>query len=203
MKFNRADFKYLRWSIVALVLATLIGAATAVAGYLYQQQARKAQGIAQTQRSDAQGKLATAAQEEVELREKIARFQELQVNGFIGKESRLDWVEQIARIANSHKLAEFGYEFAPQRPVDTLLIPSGPVAGGYSFMASRQRISLKMLHEGDVIGLLNDFRTNIHALILVRSCAIERLAQGPGTRALGPQLGAECELEWITAQPGK
>lgn len=201
MRLERTDLKHLRWSIVLLAFALLAGAGLVAAGYFYQDRALRDHRIAQAQQSDTRGKLAQAAQEEAELREKIARFQDFQTRGFIGKESRLDWVEQIARVAGDRKLVDLGYEFLPQRPADALLIPSGPVAGTFSFMTSTQRISLKLLHEGDLLGLFKDLRSSIHALILVRGCAITRLPSSPGERKLGLQLGAECELDWITAQP--
>jgi len=201
VKLERADFKHLRWSIAALALSILVGAALLGAVYFYQTRMAKENRTAQAQQQETRARLAQAAQEEVELRDKIARFQDLQSRGFIGKESRLDWVEQIAEIAGNRKLTDLGYEFLPQRPADALLVPGGPVAGGFSFLTSTQRISLKLLHEGDLLTLLKDLRNNIHALILIRGCGVERLSAGPGERKSGYQLAAECELDWVTAQP--
>lgn len=201
MKLERADFKRLQWSMVALVLAIMAGAVLVSVGYYQQNRAANEHRLAQTQQTETRGRLAQAAQEEAELREKIARYQDLQAKGYIGKESRLDWVEQIARIAGERKLVDLGYEFLPQRPADTLLLPAGPVAGGHGFLTSTQRISLKLLHEGDLLGLIKDLRANIRAVILVRSCGIERLPANSGERKLGLLLAAECELDWITAQP--
>jgi hypothetical protein len=91
--------------------------------------------------------------------------------------------------------------------VDASILPGGPAAGGFEIMSSQMRLQIHLLHEGELLAFLADLRTDlrstVEALVLVRSCAIERLAPGIGDRGSKAQLKAECTLEWITLKEGK
>lgn len=209
MMLATPEIKYLRWSLIRLASALLIGASVGGASYYFIQAAEKQNRIAAGQRTDSQGKLARAAQEEKELRAQIGRFIALQERGHVGTENRLDWIEHLARISKERKLHDFQYEFAPQKPVDSLLIPGGGVAGNHRFLVSPQRVSMKLLHEGDLVAFLGDLRTSVKAYIVVRSCKLARLPASSANSAnsasngLAPQLAAECDLDWISLQESR
>lgn len=203
MKLAKPEIKYLRWSLISLAIVLLIGATIGGASYYFIQAAEKQHRIATNQRTDSQGKLARAAQEEQELRAQIGRFIALQDRGYIGTENRLDWIEHLSRISRERKLHDFQYEFAPQKPVDALLIPSGAVAGSHRFLVSSQRVSMKLLHEGDLVAFLGDLRASVKGYIIVRSCKLARLPTNSTDKGLAPQLAAECELDWISLQESR
>ena len=203
MKVAKADLGYLKWSAAFLGVVVLACAGVGTAIYYLTESAQKQHRIVQAQRTESQGKLNRAAQEEVELREKTARFLELQAQGYVGRENRLDWIEQLARLSHEQKLTDFQYEFMPQKAVDPLLIPSATVAGTHRFLMTPQRLSTKILHEGDLLAFLEKLRRNVKAYIVVQHCHIERLPPRAGDKpaaGIAPQLSAECELNWITLQ---
>jgi hypothetical protein len=202
MKINPIVTKYLRWSIVTLVLGILVSIGIGWGSYEMLISAQRQQKVAVAKMSEMKGKLARASDEEQELRAKILRFQEIAARGLIGPENRLDWVEQIARIRADRKLLDLQYEFSPQHPVDSLTIPSGPSAGGYRFLSSTQQVKLKLLHEGDLLNYIADLRSKIRAHIQIRSCDIERLAPNPVEKGIAANLSANCQLEWISLQEG-
>jgi hypothetical protein len=200
MTLTKADLIHLKWGLIFVGGAILVAAGIAL-GTLYQQQtAQQRNRLASEQRTQSQNKLSRASQEEQELRDKAARLTALQNRGYIGKESRLDWIEQLARISREHDLREFQYEFLPQRPAEPLLIPSGAVAGTHRFLASTQVLSAKLLHEGDLLAFLADLRRSVKAYLIVRECRLDRIPPNPSDKGLAPQLNVECELEWITLQ---
>ena len=69
-------------------------------------------------RATAQGGLAAAQAEELEIAQKIDRYRQLAARGAIGAENRLAWVELIRDTRSRHRLGALDYEFSPQRPLD-------------------------------------------------------------------------------------
>jgi hypothetical protein len=197
MTFDKQDFQRLQWPLLLFAISALLAAAIASAALHQQRQTQQAHAAALVAEREIDGKLAGARREESELREKIARFQMLKARGLLGAEHRLDWVEIIGRIRAARRLAQVDYEFSPQRPVDDAILPGGAAAGPFTLKASDMHLRLTLLHEGDLLGFIDDLRANAPALIQVRRCAISRPAEPP-TEHAAARLVADCALEWIT-----
>ena len=207
MTLDAKDLKRLQWAIAFLIIMSLVGGGAVWTTEEMKKSSNRAFQEATAARKDIQAKLARAREEQQELTEKLKRFQELKTRGYIGPERRLDWVESIARIKTARRIFKLDYEFAPQRRVDASILPGGAAAGGFEIMSSQMRMQIHLLHEGELLAFLADLRTDLHnsvgALVLVRSCAIDRLAPGSTDRGSKAQLKAECTLEWITLKEGK
>lgn len=207
MKVDAKDFKRLQWAIAVLIIMSLVGGGAVWTTEQMKQSSDRAFHEATAARKDIQSKLARARDEQQELTEKLNRFQTLKTRGYIGPERRLDWVEAIARIKAARRISKLDYEFAPQRRVDASILPGGATAGGFEIMSSQMRLQVHLLHEGELLAFLADLRTDLRnsvgALVLVRSCAIDRLAPGDTDRGSKAQLYAECTLEWVTLRDGK
>jgi hypothetical protein len=98
MKLDAKDFKRLQWAIAFLVIMAPIGGGSLWTTHQLKKNSEKTFKEVTAARRDMQAKLARASEEQQELRDKIARFQELKAKGYIGAEHRLDWIEAIARI---------------------------------------------------------------------------------------------------------
>lgn len=207
MKFDGEDLKRLQWAIAFLVIMTLVGVASVWTTQQLKTSSEKAVHEATTARRDIQSKLSRAREEEQELRDKIARFQALKAQGYIGPEKRLDWIETLARIKTSRRIFKLDYEFAPQRRLDASILPGGGAAGNFELMSSQMRLQIHLLHERELLDFIADLRTDlrktVEALVHVRSCTIERLVPSTADRGSKAQLKAECTLEWITLKEGK
>lgn len=203
MNLDAKDFKHLQGAII-LFAACLLVAGGAVLGTLHlKKQTTETHRVATAAQQEIDNKLSRARSEEQQLREMIGRFQMLKARGLIGPEQRLDWMETLSRIKGARRIFQLDYEFAPQRPADANILPDGAAAGGFQIMASQMRLTMQLLHEGDLLGFLDDLHTAAPALIQVRTCAIERVTRNPAERAASTQLTAECVLEWITLKEGK
>lgn len=200
MKFERDDFKHLQSGILLLATSLLIAGGAVWATQRMKQNAEQGWRSATAAEQDINNKLTRARSEEQQLRAMIGRFQALKERGIVGPEQRLDWVETLARIKGERRITRFDYEFAPQRPVDAGILPGGPAAGSFQLMSSTMHLSLSLLHEGDLLGVLDDLRKMAPALIQVRACRIER---NPAERNASANLTAECSLEWITLKESK
>lgn len=186
--------RHIRWALAAMLLMVVAGAAAVYYANELHAKAIADQASANAARGEAQNKLFRARDEEQELRATAARFRELEQRGIIGDERRLDWVEQIRRIRDHRKLFDLQYEIAPQKPLD-----AAAAAGSYRFMASPMRLTLQLLHEGDLLGFLDDLAAQAPAHLRTQRCAVDRLPPPPTPPAgTSPQLRAECDLDWIT-----
>lgn len=199
--FSNQDFKKIQWALLLLIICLLLTSA-AIGGALSQQKATM-----QTHKSTLAAEkematnLARARNEEQELRDKITRYETLKQRGIVGSEQRLDWIDLINHIKIARRISKLDYEFSPQRKIDATLLPEGAEAGGMSFMASQMHLRLSLLHEGELLGFLDDLRTTAPALIQVRACSLARSLPDPddaSQHGIRPQLNAECTLEWIT-----
>ncbi len=208
MTLDTKDLKRLQWAIAFLVIMSLVGGgAVWTTEQMKKSSARTLQDAA-TARNSMQAKLTRAREEQQELTEKLNRFQTLKARGYIGPEKRLNWVEAIARIKAERRIFKLDYEFAPQRAVDASLLPGGALAGGFEILSSQMRLNMHLLHEGELLAFLADLRgglrsNTIEALVLVRSCALERLGTSSADRGSKAQLKADCTLEWITVREAK
>ncbi len=203
MTSKASDLGRLKWAIGLLVILCASGGGAVWTTLQLQKAGEKAFKESTAARNDIRTKLARARDEQAELRDKIGRFKTLQERGFIGPEQRLDWVETMARIKVARRIHRLEYDFAPQRPVDASILPGGAAAGGFDFMASQMRLNVQMLHEGELLGLIDEIRASVRALIQLRSCTLERIPAAPNDRGNPAQLKAECTLEWITLRERK
>ena len=203
MKLDAKDFKRLQWAIAFLVLMGAVGGGSVWTALQMKKSGEVAFKDATAARSDIQTKLARARDEQAELRAKIDSYQALQARGYIGPERRLDWIEAIARIKVARRIFSLDYEFTPQRPAESAILPGGPTAGGLQFMSSQMCLQAQLLHEAELISLIEDIRNAVQALIQIRSCTIQRLPSSTTDRSNGAQIKAECTLEWITLKEGK
>lgn len=201
MTFSGQDFKKIQWALLLLVICLLLISAV-VWGVLSQQkttmQTHKNTLAAET---EVDANLARARNEEQELRDKINRYEILKQRGIVGAEQRLDWIELINHIKTTRRISKLDYDFAPQRKIDAALLPEGAEAGGMRLMTSQMHLRLSLLHEGELLGFLDDLRTTAPALIQVRVCNLARSMPDPADSAqhgIRPQLKAECTVEWIT-----
>lgn len=186
----------LRWSLLLLLAACLLSAAAVIYVQRLSQQAQQDLRQAQAQQSETSARLARAHDDEREIRAKIARYQQIIDQGRTLPERRLEWVETLRNIKTSRRLLSLDYEIAPQRPLDEKRLASG----GYNFLVSPMKLEMLLLHENDLLGLLDDLQAQVQALVSVRRCQIERLSADQAQQHNNANLKASCDIDWITLQ---
>ncbi len=198
---SKDDFRRIRVSLAAALLMITAGAALVFGTLQYLKAEQKANRDEVAKARETKSQLSRARDEEQELKQKIARFNDFKAAGIIGDEQRLDWVEQIRQIKNARKLLDIQYELAPQHPIDPAVLPGA--SGNIDFYASTMQLKMQLLHEEDLLNFLSDLRTQTRAFIRVRNCNVERLPAGQGEKNGSAQLHAECTLDWITLRERK
>lgn len=202
IQITKDDFRRVRLSLAALL--AMLGAGVAVIYATMQLHAaeKKNHARAVAQRSDSQGKLARSRDEELELKNKIARYNALTARGVFREEMRLDWIELIRQIKTSRKLFDLQYEFNPQNTIDASLLPGA--SPNYEFLSSSMLLRMKLLHEDDLFNFLADLRAGAQAYLRIRRCDVSRLPKGSvEAKGIPPQLSADCTIDWITIREKK
>lgn len=196
MTLTKADFAKLRGALLLFVILVAAGAATVYFTLEEQKRATLARAKAIDLRSKAETRLRLVSSEEQEIKQKSAQFQQMIDRGIVGIENRLDWVELLRETRDRNRLFEFGYEITPQEKLAS-------VPPGYDFNSSLMKIDLPLLHEGDLLHLLDDIQRDARALVIPRECRLTRMPpRPPGSDQRGPaaNLRAACTLQWITVR---
>ena len=194
MKLGPRDLPRLQASLLAMVLMVALGIAAILFSRDRIAAAQTAFAAAQAGGNEIDGKLRQVRNEENEIRQKAALFNQLQARGLIGEEPRLEWVELLKEIRDRHRLIEVRYEFAPQHALDKVQ------AGTLGLHASTMKLQMRLLHEEDLTRLLGDLRRQARALIQVRRCDVARLPRTGADNALQGLLQADCVIDWITVR---
>ena len=163
--------------------------------------AREAQQLemARGTRSAATTLFNHAEAEKQEIRAYEPQFLALRQRGLIGEENRLAWIDAIRRSQEQRKLLPISYDISPQQG---LQVPLPMVMGQYHLRGSRMRLQMDLLHEMDLLNLLDDLRQA--GYFAVQDCTLKRHAAAGavpgsgGASGAAPALGAECDLLWLT-----
>ena len=195
MTLEPRDLRQLQGSILLAVLLIGAGVAASLWAQNEMQRAEQAAEQAGARHREITDRLRRVRDEEQEIKTKTATFQRISARGIVGPEKRLEWVELIGDIRRQRQLLDPDYEFQPQAAL-------GPPIGDFQFVGSPMTVRLPLLHEGDLIGFIDDLQTRAPALVQPRSCAVERQPAQPLRGGPAVNLVATCELQWITVRRG-
>jgi hypothetical protein len=157
--------------------------------------ARQQLAAAQSERMQNGERLARIAEEEREVKEKIAVYQQLKQLNILGEERRLEWADAMARIRAQRELLDMRYRVERQKLLVSL--PGKPA--NVDFYASTMKVELALLHEDDLLRFLADLRNSGNAYYAVKKCALSRTGSAGTGSGLVPRLRAECDIDLITA----
>lgn len=188
------EFKRLVLPIVAFVL--LVGAGAALIWWSQQVLvgAKRQLAVVGAERAQNTERLLRIADEEREVKEKIAVYRRLKDLGILGRERRLEWADAIKRIRSQRDLIDLRYRVAPQKPL--ISVPGKP--GTVDFYASTMRVNLALLHEEDLFGFLTDLRNSGNAYYAIKRCALSRTGVPPSAANLAARVRADCDIDLIT-----
>lgn len=199
MTLDRSVLKRLRGPIAAALILIGIGVASLVVSDNRLVEARRAQKAAQDQLRSTRDRVSRVAEEEREIRDNLVHFEKMAGRGMVGSEKRLEWIESIAAIRQRRRLFEIRYTVDAQRVVDYPGIVQTRKGDGATFMASRLKLDMQLLHEGDLLDFLSDLEAAGNSLVSPRSCSISRVeGAGGGGGPLRPRLRANCVVDMIT-----
>ena len=181
------------------VAMLLFAASVALAWAAHRALARENRALAAAQIERRQGaeRLARVAQEAREARDHLELHQRLRDLRIVGEERRIEWIEALGRIRSGRELPELRYQVERQKVLKTL--PGNPAL---DLRSSSMKVELALVHEGDLLGFLEDLRASGNAYYSVRQCSIMRIADA-AVAPLAPRLRAACQIDLITLAEAK
>ena len=189
------ELHLVRGALLCFALTVLASVVLLSLSAAYRMRAAQQLDLAQRTRSAASTLFNHAEAEKQEIRAYEPRFLALRQRGLIGEENRLAWIDAIRRSQEQRKLLPISYDISPQQ---ALQVPLPMMMGQYHLRGSRMRLQMDLLHEMDLLNLLDDLRQA--GYFAVQDCTLKRHASAATGAASGaaPTLGAECELLWLT-----
>ena len=125
----------------------------------------------------------------------LPEFRSLEAAGIVGEERRLAWIETLRAAAADLKLPSLRYRIEP-RAVHDPGLALGTTA--YLPFSTVVRLEAGLLHEGDFERLVREIALRDPGLHRIESCTLHRTGPHLVMRGNAVNLGAECDLRWIT-----
>lgn len=195
MILTQQDWRKLRFPILALGgVLVIVGLLVSLAD----QYRSKNEAAVQTQQNllnQARSKYQSSGLEKETIVQYLPIYNDLLANGFVGEERRIEWIERLRQIHAQHKLFSIDYSIGLQEDYKPTFISN---LGNFVLHRSTMKLNMDMLHEGDLINLLDGLHEQTTPFI-VRECEISRpVGAVVNSKNLTSNLKATCEIDWLT-----
>ena len=194
------DWSILRGSVVLLVVSVVVGVAILSGSYYFWGAMSKEFDRQHRQLQGVRRKYHTVDEEERIIETFLPRYQALEQEGIIGREYRLDWIEKLRDASKALKLPSLVYDIETQEAFE----PTIPVQDGkFKVFVSRMNLQLGLLHEEDLLRLLQNLDKNVAGLYSVSRCSVSRTRLEFQKSPTEQNLTANCTLNWFTVKEGE
>ena len=195
MSLSSQDWRKLRYPILGLGIAlVLVGLLVSFADQ-HRQKSLNAMNLQQELLIKAQQKFQSSGLEKETIKQYLPQYNQLIASGFIGEERRIEWIENLRRIHDAHKLFNIDYSIGLQESFKPSYLPN---LGNFKLQRSTMKLNLELLHENDLLNLLDGLRDQSTPYI-VRNCEITRPSGAViNNKVVVANLSAVCEIDWLT-----
>lgn len=122
------------------------------------------------------------------------RYQRYHDLGFIGRESRLDWIETLRTTAETLELPRVSYAIEPQlaaaAPVESVID-----VNDIQIHVSRAQLEMGLIHELDLLRFFDELQATAPGLIKVDDCALTWLAEAKAASPNEANVSARCSVQ--------
>jgi hypothetical protein len=194
MKLNPANWRKLRNPIIGLGVALILMVLLVTFAEQYKSRVQQALQQQQNELGQARQRYQSSGLEKETIAKYLPIYQRLIGDGFIGEERRLGWIDNLRTIHQENKLFDIKYSIASQEEYEpSFTLDPGP----FGLRRSIMKLNLSMLHEGDLITLIEALKERETTPFILRQCEITRSTTGAADK-LAPNSQANCELDWLT-----
>lgn len=121
------------------------------------------------------------------------RYEQFYELGFVGEESRLDWIETLREASLDLTLPRVSYAIEPQlqvvAPVESIL-----ASDDLQIHLSRLKLEVGLVHEIDLMRFFDELQRNAPGLIKVDQCTLAWQAEDVGALKVGANILADCSI---------
>ena len=200
MKLTGKDLAALK--LPTLVIMMVITASIALVKFSAgQREQAEVQHRAQlTALQDARSRYQRSGEERETILRYLPAYQQLRRQGFVGTEQRIDWLESLRAANGQAGLFGVTYQLEPQKPF--------PLIGADNPMSqylrhSQMKLTFGLVHEGDLIRFFRALSEQPTGMFMLTGCALDRAGGGVAPAPRQANLSAQCDLSWLTIEPGK
>ncbi len=194
MKENKADLSVLKGAIIVFVISLALSSGLIWSGWYFKEKMHSEFNKSKAlQRSVAENYVAID-QEKVLINKFLPAFRRLHAMGVFGQEQRLNWIETLRNSGERLKLPALRYEIDSQ----DLYSPTYQVnTGPFMIYASPMTLNLELVHEIDLLDILQDLDRNADGIYNLNSCNLNRRSAEINRDKLESYVIADCELMWF------
>lgn len=184
--------------------AKLLGATLALAAllvgtaYSFRASALAAQARAQSDLQSVEYNISVAQERQGILLEYQDDFLQLLAGGVVGEERRLNWIEALKANGIEYRIPKIQYRIDSRSFEDPetfgFMAESSELPVIYR---SRMELELEMLHEAEILALLDALGKDAQGLFTINSCDVSRSAEEL-LWDLNPNFSGKCALDWYT-----
>ena len=193
---SNIDWRYLRQPLIMFGLSIIVAISIGVIGWQFEvAQEKKYKAAVETLRTTH--KLYTDVVNDIDL---LEQYRNLYIgyksSGLIGEERRLSWIESLESTNGVLKLPRLTYNLLPR---EKFVRPGLNIKSGIVVNASPMQLSMGLLHEEDLLAVLEGLRLSIKNLFTVDNCSLNRndsVASSLNTK--GINLTSKCTIRWVT-----
>jgi hypothetical protein len=195
MKLTPQDWRKLRYPIMGLGIALIVVGLLVSFADQYHIKNESELLTQQSKLNQARSKFQSSGIEKETIIQYLPAYNGLLATGFIGEERRIEWVETLRKIHAKHKLYSIDYSIGLQERYTPKFLPN---LGSFKLNRSVMSLKLDMLHEGDLLVLLDGLNEQSTPFI-VRDCEIKRpIGAVVNTKNMTSNMQANCEIDWLT-----
>lgn len=194
------DWQTIHKPLIVFSAGVLVGILVFMAALKYNEGEKTEFLTAEKNFSQTQQRYKEARRDKELYRQYLDRYIRLSDKGIVGKEQRLSWIEVLQDVNKRLQLADLQYEISPQERVE---LPSLKPPRNIAVNVSKMKLTAGLLHEGDLIELLETLKLKANGFYALDSCELH--TQMSGRRSLRYQPGIpfitmDCILSWYTVE---
>ncbi|MDD4962783.1 MAG: hypothetical protein PHI11_02565 [Gallionella sp.] len=191
MKLTSQDFRVLRTSLLAGVMAVSVSVALIWLSLWYEQRVSTMEHVAQNQLALARQQLTSAQQDALNMQAYLVEYAQLTQRRIIGEEQRVDWLETAAALQQQAWVEDFHYSMDPQQ-----LYPSpfsSVEIGHFALYRSPMQLELSLRHELQLVHFLKALTEQSSGWFQLTGCSLQRVSEAEDSL-----LNARCQGDWIS-----
>ncbi len=198
MKLSDIEWPVLRSALIGVGMACSVSAAAVGATYYYVSGLAAENSQYQASLNQIRDRYVAAIQERQLIERYWPQYRQLQTDGFVGDENRLNWIDLLHTLAVKHRVLDLTYEVLPR----ALATPNQNInTGEFQLQGSEMILRLDLLHEGNLLALLQDLSTQNAGIFNLKSCSLDRMQSEIIVSNASANISAQCKLIWHTIQP--
>jgi hypothetical protein len=193
---NQADLQALKNPLLVLFAVLLVAAAAVYSTEQLKLSSERQFAQQQARLNEARTRLQKSGDEKDIIVRYRDAFRALQRAGFVGEEKRINWLDGLRLTNQQADLFGVDYQIGAQKKYQ---YAASLDPGQIELLESVMRLRFRLLHEEDITRFFDLLARQNLGIFHVDQCEMRRI-DTRGIIRFQPNVTADCDLSWITAQ---